>query len=85
MISKYNIRGTPELYTIAVNSSSLTGDWEFACNVYNDMREKGVIPDEVSLYCHFLLVDHLMYSYSVKSLVTNSLLAYILFLNVAFF
>ncbi|KAL8096830.1 hypothetical protein AgCh_030066 [Apium graveolens] len=47
MINKYNIRGTLELYTIAVNSSSLTGDWEFACNVYNDMKEKGVIPDEM--------------------------------------
>ncbi|KAK1352318.1 pentatricopeptide repeat-containing protein MRL1, chloroplastic, partial [Heracleum sosnowskyi] len=47
MIDKYNIRGTPELYTIAVNSSSVTGDWEFACNVYNDMKEKGVIPDEM--------------------------------------
>lgn len=66
MIDKYNIRGTPELYTIAVNSSSLTGDWEFACNVYNDMKEKGVIPDEVPLYCFFLLVDYPIGSYSVQ-------------------
>lgn len=47
MIDKYKIKGTPELYTIAVNSSSQTGDWNFACNVYRDMTKKGVIPDEV--------------------------------------
>ncbi|CAA0807675.1 Pentatricopeptide repeat-containing protein MRL1-chloroplastic [Striga hermonthica] len=43
MIHKYNIRGTAELYTIAVNSCS---DWEFACSVYDDMIKKGVAPDE---------------------------------------
>ncbi|KAL5791128.1 hypothetical protein ACOSQ2_006016 [Xanthoceras sorbifolium] len=47
MIHKYNIKGTPEVYTIAVNCSSQTGDWEFACNVYADMKRKGVVPDEV--------------------------------------
>lgn len=47
MMHKYNIKGTPEVYTIAVNSSSHTGDWEFARNVYEDMTRKGVLPDEV--------------------------------------
>jgi len=47
MIDMYNIKGTPELYTIAVNSFSQTGDWEFACNIYDDMKKKGVVPDEV--------------------------------------
>ncbi|KAK6136673.1 hypothetical protein DH2020_029580 [Rehmannia glutinosa] len=45
MIHEYNIRGTAELYTIAVNSCS--GDWEFACSVYDDMIRKGVTPDEM--------------------------------------
>lgn len=49
MIHKYNIKGTAELYTIAVNSCSQNGDWEFACCVYNDMIQKGVAPDEVIL------------------------------------
>ncbi|TYH34270.1 hypothetical protein ES332_D13G116800v1 [Gossypium tomentosum] len=47
MMHKFNIRGTPEVYTIAVNCCSQTGDWEFACGVYNDMKKKGVAPDEV--------------------------------------
>ncbi|XP_010444965.1 PREDICTED: pentatricopeptide repeat-containing protein MRL1, chloroplastic-like [Camelina sativa] len=47
MIHKYEIRGTPEVYTIAVNSCSKSGDWEFACSIYKDMKEKGVTPDEV--------------------------------------
>ncbi|KAL4302099.1 hypothetical protein GQ457_10G024430 [Hibiscus cannabinus] len=47
MIHKFNIRGTPEVYTIAVNCCGETGDWEFACSVYNDMKKKGVAPDEV--------------------------------------
>ncbi|XP_039006352.1 pentatricopeptide repeat-containing protein MRL1, chloroplastic-like isoform X1 [Hibiscus syriacus] len=47
MIQKFNIRGTPEVYTIAVNCCGETGDWEFACSVYNDMKKKGVAPDEV--------------------------------------
>lgn len=49
MMHKYNIKGTPEVYTIAVNSSSHTGDWEFARNVYEDMTRKGVLPDEMFL------------------------------------
>ena len=49
MIHKYNIKGTPEVYTIAVNCCSETGDWEFARNVYDDMSKKGLIPDEVTL------------------------------------
>ncbi|KAM7482698.1 hypothetical protein LguiB_007281 [Lonicera macranthoides] len=47
MIHESNIKGTPEVYTIAVNSCSQTGDWEFAHSVYNDMRKKGVVPDEM--------------------------------------
>ncbi|CAN6918152.1 unnamed protein product [Brassica oleracea] len=47
MIHKYGIKGTPEVYTIAVNSCSKSGDWEFACSIYSDMKEKGVVPDEV--------------------------------------
>lgn len=47
MMHQYNIKGTPEVYTIAVNSCSQTGDWEFAHNVYDEMNKKGVVPDEV--------------------------------------
>ncbi|KAK7264209.1 hypothetical protein RJT34_31814 [Clitoria ternatea] len=49
MIQKYNIKGSPEVYTIAMNSCSQTGDWEFACSVYNDMTQKGILPDEIFL------------------------------------
>lgn len=49
MIHQYDIRGTAELYTIAVNSCSHHGGWEFACSVYDDMIRKGVAPDEVDL------------------------------------
>ncbi|KAL6211900.1 hypothetical protein ACLB2K_017123 [Fragaria x ananassa] len=49
MIHKYKIKGTSEVYTIAVNCCSQTGDWEFACTVYDDMKKNGVIPDEVFL------------------------------------
>lgn len=50
MIHEYGIRGTPELYTIAVNSCSQHGDWEFACCVYNDMLKNDVATDEVLLF-----------------------------------
>lgn len=49
MIHQYNIKGTPDVYTIAVSCCSQTGDWEFACSVYDDMTTKGVVPDEVLL------------------------------------
>ncbi|KAF5727843.1 putative Pentatricopeptide repeat-containing protein [Tripterygium wilfordii] len=49
MIHDYNITGTPEVYTIAVNCCSQTGDWKFACNVYGDMKNKGIVPDEMFL------------------------------------
>ena len=49
MVDQYNIKGTPEVYTIAVNSCSQIGDWEFAYSVYTDMTRKGVVPDEVFL------------------------------------
>lgn len=47
MIHQYNIKGTPEVYTIAVNSCSQVGDLEFALSVYGDMKRNGVVPDEV--------------------------------------
>lgn len=49
MIDQFNIKGTPELYTIAVNSCSQTADWDFACKIFADMKLKGVVPDEVCL------------------------------------
>uniref|UniRef100_A0A6M2FD78 PROP1-like PPR domain-containing protein n=1 Tax=Populus davidiana TaxID=266767 RepID=A0A6M2FD78_9ROSI len=49
MVHKYNIKGTPEVYTIAINSCGQIGDWEFACKVYDDMTRKGVVPDEMFL------------------------------------
>ncbi|KAJ7967220.1 Pentatricopeptide repeat [Quillaja saponaria] len=49
MIHQFNIKGTPEVYTIALNCCSQTGDWEFACSVYSDMTSKGVVPDEMFL------------------------------------
>ncbi|XP_027112098.1 pentatricopeptide repeat-containing protein MRL1, chloroplastic isoform X1 [Coffea arabica] len=45
MLDEYNIKGTPEVYTIAVNSQN--ADWEFACAVYSDMTIRGVAPDEM--------------------------------------
>lgn len=50
MVQKYNIKGCPEVYTIAINSCSQTGDWEFAHTVYNDMTQKGILPDEVPFF-----------------------------------
>lgn len=47
MLHTYSIRGTPDVYTIAVNSCSQTGDLEFALTIYNDMKNNGVVPDEV--------------------------------------
>ncbi|XP_010255161.1 PREDICTED: pentatricopeptide repeat-containing protein MRL1, chloroplastic isoform X2 [Nelumbo nucifera] len=49
MIHEYNIKGTPDVYTIAVNSCSQTGDLDFALNIYSDMRRNGVVPDEMFL------------------------------------
>lgn len=54
MIHEYNIEGTPEVYTIAVNSCSNSGDWDFALSVYSDMTKKGLLPDEVfAFWCYF--------------------------------
>lgn len=47
MLHMYNIRGTPDVHTISVNSCSKTGDLEFALTIYNDMKNNGVMPDEV--------------------------------------
>ncbi|XP_057997385.1 pentatricopeptide repeat-containing protein MRL1, chloroplastic isoform X2 [Hevea brasiliensis] len=49
MMHEFDIKGTPEVYTIAVDSCSQTGDWEFARSVYDDMKRKGVAPDEMFL------------------------------------
>ncbi|XP_043711552.1 pentatricopeptide repeat-containing protein MRL1, chloroplastic isoform X3 [Telopea speciosissima] len=49
MMHEYNIKGTPEVYTIAVNSCSQKGDLEFALSVYGDMTRNGVVPDEMFL------------------------------------
>ncbi|XP_056160788.1 pentatricopeptide repeat-containing protein MRL1, chloroplastic isoform X2 [Syzygium oleosum] len=49
LMDEYKIKGTPDVYTIAINSCSQTGDWEFALGVYNDMKKKGVVPDEIFL------------------------------------
>ncbi|KDP27602.1 hypothetical protein JCGZ_19607 [Jatropha curcas] len=49
MMHEFNIKGTPEVYTIAVNCCSQTGDWEFARSVYDDMKRKDVAPDEMFL------------------------------------
>lgn len=57
MIHKYGIKGTPEVYTIAVNNCSKSGDWDFACSIYNDMKEKGVTPDEVCLFEFYILLE----------------------------
>ncbi|XP_049350603.1 pentatricopeptide repeat-containing protein MRL1, chloroplastic isoform X1 [Solanum verrucosum] len=47
MIDKCDIKGTPEVYTIAVNCCSQNGNWEFARIIYDDMSKKGVNPDEM--------------------------------------
>lgn len=47
MIDKCDIKGTPEVYTIAVNCCSQNGNWEFARSIYDDMSKKGVNPDEM--------------------------------------
>lgn len=47
MIDKCDIKGTPEVYTIAVNCCSQNGNWELAHSIYGDMSKKGVNPDEV--------------------------------------
>ncbi|XP_077246517.1 pentatricopeptide repeat (PPR) superfamily protein [Tasmannia lanceolata] len=49
MMHLYNIKGTPDVYTIAVSSCSQTGDLEFALSIYNDMKKNGVAPDEMFL------------------------------------
>ena len=47
MIHDCKIKGTPEVYTIAVNCCSQSCDWDFASSVYQDMTKNGVQPDEV--------------------------------------
>ncbi|XP_068640570.1 pentatricopeptide repeat-containing protein MRL1, chloroplastic isoform X2 [Aristolochia californica] len=49
LIKQYKIKGTPDVYTIAVNICSEEGDLEFALDVYNDMKRNGVAPDEMFL------------------------------------
>ncbi|CAK7350817.1 unnamed protein product [Dovyalis caffra] len=50
MVHEYNIKGTPEVYTIAVNGCSQTSDWESACRVYDDKARKGVVPSEAKTW-----------------------------------
>ena len=50
MLQEYSIKGTPEVYTIALRSCSLTGDLGFALKIYEDMNEIGVQPDEVLMF-----------------------------------
>ncbi|XP_031475638.1 pentatricopeptide repeat-containing protein MRL1, chloroplastic isoform X1 [Nymphaea colorata] len=47
MMHKYNIKGTPEVYTIAINCCSQKGDLDQALKIYDDMKNKYVLPDEV--------------------------------------
>ncbi|RLN41866.1 pentatricopeptide repeat-containing protein MRL1, chloroplastic isoform X1 [Panicum miliaceum] len=49
MLQECNIKGTPEVYTIALRSCSLTGDLGFALKIYEDMNKIGVKPDEMFL------------------------------------
>ncbi|KAG0458671.1 hypothetical protein HPP92_021799 [Vanilla planifolia] len=49
MLHLYNIKGTPDVYTIAVNSCSQNGDLEFALKIYDDMKQNGVEPDEMGM------------------------------------
>lgn len=49
MIHEYDIKGTLEVYTIAVNCCGQASDWEFACSVYGDKTNKRVVIDEVFL------------------------------------
>uniref|UniRef100_A0ACD5TPR5 Uncharacterized protein n=1 Tax=Avena sativa TaxID=4498 RepID=A0ACD5TPR5_AVESA len=49
MLQEYSIKGTPEVYTIALRSCSLTGDLGFALKIYEDMNRIGVQPDEMFL------------------------------------
>lgn len=50
MLQEYSIKGTPEVYTIALRSCSLTGDLGFALKIYEDMNKIGVQPDEVLMF-----------------------------------
>ncbi|KAL9264743.1 Pentatricopeptide repeat-containing protein [Drosera capensis] len=47
LLHQYEIKGTPEVYTIALTSCSQNGDWEFACSIYDDIKKIGVVPDEM--------------------------------------
>ena len=62
MLQEYNIKGTPEVYTIALRSCSLTGDLGFALKIYEDMNKIGVKPDEVHLLVVTLRMKILMCS-----------------------
>lgn len=47
MVQEYGIKGTADVYTMAVNACSQKGDLDSALGVYNDMMRNGVCPDEV--------------------------------------
>eukprot|EP00252_Welwitschia_mirabilis_P018878 TRINITY_DN4236_c0_g1_i2.p1 TRINITY_DN4236_c0_g1~~TRINITY_DN4236_c0_g1_i2.p1 ORF type:complete len:513 (+),score=117.98 TRINITY_DN4236_c0_g1_i2:201-1739(+) len=46
MLNEYRIKGTPDVYTMAINACGQNGNLEIAAAIYNDMKEKGVRPDE---------------------------------------
>ena len=61
MLDEYNIKGTVEVYTIAIRSCSLNGDLQFALEIYNDMKSKGVQPDEVIVFFFEFLHLHIFF------------------------
>lgn len=73
MIHKYKIKGTSEVYTIAVNCCSQTGDWEFACTVYDNMKKNGVIPDEVTIQQYLLSFKYMLCAQVVPTLAGRDL------------
>uniref|UniRef100_J3N1B7 PROP1-like PPR domain-containing protein n=1 Tax=Oryza brachyantha TaxID=4533 RepID=J3N1B7_ORYBR len=60
MLQEYNIKGTPEVYTIALRSCSLTGDLGFALKIYEDMNKIEVQPDEMFLSALVDVAGHAM-------------------------
>ena len=64
MLHKYKIKGSPEVYTIAVSNCSDTGDLDFALSIYDDMTRNKVLPDEVFLFLCLV-------SYSLRQSVLN--------------
>ena len=68
MLQEYNIKGTPEVYTIALRSCSLTGDLGFALKIYEDMNKIGIQPDEVFFLSGSSSIHNVVHSYSLFDL-----------------